>query len=386
MTEDLKKLYDERVELFVKTAQFDGPARVPILSQVTNWAISYAGYKLIDVLENYDLEAEIFEKANGDLCFDGVRTARFGHMLKMSLEINSPEYFISPNEVTNQHHDHSSMTVEEYEELFENQAKLYAKVNQRKFKFFETASDEEAYAMVDKILKRGQHHAGSYAPKVMVEKLGLPMIGGAYGTSMALDEIFDNLRGFKNCATDLRRRPEKIGEAVDFLQPIMDEALPKPGTELPALPWPFKMHHIPTFLNSDLFEKFYWPHYRKQIELYFSCGTTYVSNFEGLFKQHFDFLQDLPDKSLIGMCVPEEYELWIERFGGKFGLIGGVPSSTMRFYTAEQQKEQAKKVIDLCAPHGGLVFSNDRSMIAPDDADPVIFRELNQFVAEYGKY
>ncbi|MCL1913338.1 MAG: hypothetical protein FWG10_05560 [Eubacteriaceae bacterium] len=386
MTEDLQKLYDERVDRFVKTVTFTKPDRVPILSQITNWALHYTGYKLVDVFENYDLEAEIYVKANKDFFFDGVRSTGIGHMLKTQVEYKSITYFISPNGVTNQHHDHSDMTVEEYEELFENEAKLYAKLAQRKLAYLMEMNDDELFAAVSKILNKPKEHAQSYARQAVIDQLGLPIVAGGGTTGIALDTMFDFLRGLKNTTVDLRRRPEKIQECIDFLTPNIEATLPKPGTKLPPFPFPFKMHHIPTFLSADLFGRFYWPYYRKQVELYHDCGTTYVSNWEGLFSQHYDYLQDLPDHSLVGMNVPEEYELWVNRFGGKFGCIAGVPSSTLRFLTPEECIERAKKVVDLVAPHGGMIFGNDRSMIAPMDADPDKLRAMHEFVAGYATF
>ncbi|MCL1914238.1 MAG: hypothetical protein FWG10_10285 [Eubacteriaceae bacterium] len=386
MTEELKKLYDERVDRFQTTVSLNEPDRVPILSQVSHWAIGYAGYKLMDVLENYEREAECYVKANDGFFYDGVRAAGAGHMLKMSVEINSPEHYVSPNGVTPQHYDCSSMTVAEYEEFYEDPFKLMAKLSQRKLSIFAETDDEESYKVVAKILDKPREHAQSYARQAVEEQLGLPVVQGSMGGGVVMDTFFDYFRGFRNTLADIRRYPEKIQKAIEVLTPYAERTLPAPGTVLPPFPWAQKQHHIPVFLNAEAFGKIYWPYWRKAVELYFDCGTRYLSNFEGAWQQHFDYLQDLPDTSLIGLVEPREYEEYTRRFGNKFTIIAGVPSSTMRFSTVDECIEEAKKVIDLCAPGGGLIFGNDRSFIAPGDKDPDKTRALNEWVHNNAKY
>jgi len=387
MTEEIKKLYDERVDRFLTTVSQNEPDRVPILSQVSNWAIHYGGVTLEDIWENFDLEAEVYVKANDGFFYDGVRAGGgSGHMLKWSVAINSPAHYVSPNLVTPQHHDCSCMTVAEYEELYEDPFKLLAKMSQRIQPYFTEQDPETAYEMVKTILDRPALHRQAYSKQAIEEQLGLPVVQGAGGGQVFMDQFFDYYRGFRNALADLRRYPEKVMKAIEVMTDYAERDLPAPGTVLPPFPWAAKQHHVPTFLNAEFFGKVYWPYWSKAVKRYFECGTRYLSNFEGPWAQHYDYLQDLPDTCLIALLEPREYEEFARRFNGKFSVIAGVPSSSMRFNTIETTIEEAKKVIDLFAPGGGLLFGNDRSFIAPGDKDPEKMRALNEWVHNNARY
>ncbi|MCL1912625.1 MAG: hypothetical protein FWG10_01765 [Eubacteriaceae bacterium] len=388
MTEEMQKLYDERVNRFnTATDLVQEPDRVPILSQVSHWAIAYCGLKLEDVWENFDLEAECFVKANTDFFYDGIRAAAASHGTKLSVMINSKEHYVSPNGVTPQHKDHSNMTVEEYEEFYEDPYKLITKMALRKLDYFQENDEEASYATLSHIIKQREINTReTYAIRAVKEQLGLPCVQGAGGGTVFMDSFFDYYRGFTAALADLRRYPEKVLKAIEVMLPYTEAGLPKPGTTLPPFPWAAKQHHVPTFLNAKFFGMVYWPHYRKCVESYFNAGTKYLSNFEGPWAQHYDYLQDLPKSSLVALLEPREYEEFNRRFNGQFSVIAGVPSSTLRFISAEEGIEEAKKVIDLFAPGGGLVFGNDRSFIAPGDVDPDKLRVVHEWVHNNATY
>jgi hypothetical protein len=48
--------------------------------------------------------------------------------------------------------------------------------------------------------------------------------------------------------------------------------------------------------------------------------------------------------------------------------------------------DQAKKMIDACAPGGGFILSGDKALLSPNDARPENLKAVTDFVLEYGVY
>ncbi|MCL1914781.1 MAG: hypothetical protein FWG10_13130 [Eubacteriaceae bacterium] len=386
MTEDLKKLYDERVNRFKTTVDLQEPDRVPLISPATFWAISYAGYTYSELVEDYDKEADAYLRANQDFYYDGFRSVGVSHSIKLHMELGSHQSFISPNGVTPQHGESSSMEADEYDEFIADPFRFIAnKIAVRKLDAFQVDDEEEVYkSMVRIFQKPGEVRSKQYVENHITEKTGLPRVTGR-NMSHPIDQFFDYVRGFAPTMTDLRRRPEKVLAALEAMYPYAERQFPKPDTMEP-FPWVADMHHLAKFLPAPLFEMLYWPFYRKSVETTFAAGSRFLSNFEGPWEHVYDIIQDLPAKSMIGIIDPPEVELFKKRFGNKFTIHCALSSGVLRSGNIDACIEEAKKVIDGAAPGGGFVWGSRMSLIAPGDADPDVLRAVNKYVFENATY
>ncbi|MCL1913046.1 MAG: hypothetical protein FWG10_04020 [Eubacteriaceae bacterium] len=385
MTEELKKLYDERVNRFVTTADIKEPDRVPVMSQVSTWAVNYSGNTFAGLLENYEAEAEAYTKANEGFYYDGIRSVGINHLTKTGFELESKTFFISPNGITLQHHESSSMREDEYDEFLGDPMRFIAdKIAVRKVRAFQLDDEEQVYQNLSKLFdKSAEIRRNTIVGPTVVEKTGLPFcVAGSVAHPM--DDYFDFIRGFKPTMTDLRRRPEKVLAAVEALMPYHERNIPK--AERPPLPWVQDTHHIATFLTKQLFELVYWPFYKKTVEGCFAVGTKLFSHFEGSWEQHYDFLEDLPKTSVVAIVEPTDVAGFKARFADRFTIASGVSTSMLRFMSADECIEEAKRVVGIAAPGGGFVFATERSLISPNDANPDVIRAVNKYISENTYY
>ncbi|MCL1912626.1 MAG: hypothetical protein FWG10_01770 [Eubacteriaceae bacterium] len=387
MTEEIKKLYDERVNRFITTSNLNEPDRVPIMNSTGVWAIAYSGYTYADLYENFDLETEVFLKSHEGFNYDGTRTGGgINHMVKFHNELGSFQNFISPNAVTLQHAETSSMEADEYDEFIADPFRFIAnKIAVRKITAFQQDDEEEVYRLMSELFQKpAQVRAKTTVADAIKNKLGIPAISGGSNIVNPIDQIFDFVRGFKNTMTDIRRRPEKLLAAVEAMIPYAERNIPK--GPLPEFPWITDNHHIAKFLTSELFGKFYWPYYKTSVEGVFNAGTKFLSHFEGSWEQHYDYLQDLPKKSLICILEDDEVEVFKNRFANQFTIYAGIHSSTLRSGDIDKCKDEAKKIIDIAAPGGGYIYGLRNGLLAPGDGDAEVIRALNKFILEYAVY
>ncbi|MCL1913702.1 MAG: hypothetical protein FWG10_07485 [Eubacteriaceae bacterium] len=385
MAEDLQKRYDERVERFLVTANMNEPDRVPILSQVQTWAISQAGYKFEDLLENYELEAQIYTKANDGYYYDGCFIAGINHLVNIGIELGSHTFFISPNAVTLQHKESSSMKEDEYDEFIADPMRFFAdKIAVRKVKAFQQDDEEAVYKDLERLFdKAAQIRQLALVGPAFRERIGLPIVTSV-SIAHPMDNFFDFVRGFIPTMTDMRRRPEKVAAALNAITPFYERSIP--SSPVAPFPWTVDTHHIATFLTKELFERFYWPFYQKTVEGCFNAGTKMVSYFEGPWVQHYDLLDDLPKASIVAAVDPQDIEGFKKRFGGKQAFFGGLPMSMVKYNSVAECIEQAKKVLDIAAPGGGYIFSFEQGLLSPNDVNADTLREVNRYVAENAVY
>ena len=72
--------------------------------------------------------------------------------------------------------------------------------------------------------------------------------------------------------------------------------------------------------------------------------------------------------------------------GGNVSLVGGIPSIMLRDCTPEESVEAAKRALDVYAPGGGYIFSQDKILLSAADAAPENLKAVNEYVRDNGKY
>ncbi|MCL1912638.1 MAG: hypothetical protein FWG10_01830 [Eubacteriaceae bacterium] len=393
MTEDVQKLHDERVNRFVTTANLNEPDRVPVVGAAGSGVIYLAGYGFADLLENYELEEKLYvaEAAKQNEYVDSFGGSGINHQMKIATALGSKTFFISPNGINVQHHETSSMKVEEYDEFIADPMKFIAdKIATRKVTGFQLESDEEVYANLASLFdKAAEIRRGGTANRIIRERFGLPGLTGGGGNPLGgsiahpCDVFFDFIRGFKETMTDMRRRPERVDAAIAAISPFYERNIPT--QYVGPFPWMNDTHHIATFLTGPLFERYYWPFYKKSVEGCYNAGIKLISVFEGPWEQHFDLLDELPKTSMIAQL--EKFEQVVnfkKRYANQFAIYGGM-TGMLRLNTFEDSLERVKKTLDIAAPGGGYIFSPG-GISAPGDGTPERQEQICRWVFENANY
>lgn len=380
-------LYQERVKRFVTTANHQEPDRVPVLSLVETFAISYANSSINECLESHEKEFEVYAKPYEDIYFDGASTFGMNRAMKVQSALGSNAYFISRDGTTLQHEEMCPMNVEEYDEFIKNPIKYTDNVLfKRKY-----PNLNKPYPQNKEVLKAAAFEAANFGKKMadgaiyLKEKLGIPVTTNN-ASIVPLDLIFDFYRGFIPTITDLRRIPDKVKEATEVLGDFSLGIATGGAAQLSPFPWIFTPLHIPTFLGPKKFAEFYWPSYKKMLMAIHERGGKVCAYLEGHWENYYEYLQELPKSFLIALIEGDDIIEAKKKIGDTITLAGGMSLDKLKCGSKQECIDYAKNIVDHCAPGGGFIFTTNMSLLSGGDVNPENLQAVNEFVHEYGLY
>lgn len=389
---DVKKLFQERVDRITTTIQIKEPDRVPITSMFETWAGHYSGYSVTDVAFNYDKLTDAFSRIAEDFEVDALPPplgVRCGHIYNQLL---STEFsFFNKDGVPHASVQHVEgkdvMPAEEYSELIKDPYKyIIEKQLPRRFTELARSPEHKARAIAKASYTLNDYNVNLVGRicGILEEKYGIPaMFMGS--TEMPMDNLADYFRGYKGLFADIKRNPEQVVKACEALYPMLLRAGAhnKPGVPFPFIFIPL---HIATYLRPKDFETFYFPTFKKLIEDLVSFGITPALFMEGNWEPYYDYINELPKGKVVGLIEHGDFKKAKERIGKTITIWGGMPLDVLTNSTKEEAVSYAKKLIDDCAPGGGYIFGCDKSILAPNDANPENLKAVFKAVKEYGVY
>jgi len=145
--------------------------------------------------------------------------------------------------------------------------------------------------------------------------------------------------------------------------------------------------HLAPFLKPKDFEKVYWPYFKKITTSCFEKGYVNKLLFEKSWKHVFNYLEELPDRSICGYVEKEDgFEETVKYFGNRMIVVGGIQSDLLARGTVEEVKAQVKKTIDTACGDGCVMLAPDLPLIYPVDAKPENYKAAMETVRQYGNY
>jgi hypothetical protein len=218
-----------------------------------------------------------------------------------------------------------------------------------------------AEASVDSMQAEGDYIAE-------MEELGYPVSYGANFTP-PFDLVADFLRGLRGTMVDMYRAPDKLLAAVDlYVEPQIEAAIA--WAEAVNNPRIFFWLHkgAAGFMSDEHYQKFYWPSLRQVVLALVEGGLTPILHVQGDYTPRLPYLAELPRGK-----VPIHYDRIdrqdaMEIMGDRQCFWGGVSSALLSTGAPDQVEDDVKELIDIFAPHGGLIV--DGSVGIPDEARP----------------
>ncbi|RJE48510.1 hypothetical protein A7K50_09665 [Dehalobacter sp. MCB1] len=383
--DDIQARYEQRIEDIKTTANIKEPKRVPIMAAMTAFPIAYSGSKTRELINDGDKLAEKWTSIFDDIYFDC--SLSWGTMVRMKMveTLQSKTYFISEDEVTIQHSENTPMLSEEYPELINDPITFMAnKIFPRKFPALSRPYPENVEALKKAVLEMAEFARDT--GKIIERGKNIYGVAPIVGSKLypPLDLIFDRLRGFQGLFGDLRRVPEQVIAACEALYPIYMQVCEKGLTG--EYPYAVTMLHCPAFLGPKSFEKFFWPTYKKMLLRVNELGTKTLMFLEGKWEPYYDFLRELPKASILCYLEADDIIEAKKKLGDKFAVLGGVPTSMLKYGNKQECIDEAKRIIDACAPGGGFLFTTERALISPADVNVENLKAVNEFVHAYGAY
>lgn len=215
------------------------------------------------------------------------------------------------------------------------------------------------------------------------EKLGMPQpMTGAF--LAPFDVIADAMRGLRGILLDIYRQPDKVLEACDVLvHEIANFAL---STADPLKRYPiFVPTHKACFLSPKQFETFYWPSFKKTMEILIDHGYTIRAYLEGDWGHHWHHMLELP-KGKVLCDIDNQGDIFKakEVIGNHQCLAGGIPDSMFILGTPQEMRERVKLLCEKLGQDGGFIINGGCNI--PYDTKPENYRAMIDAIIEFGTY
>ena len=399
MSEEMEKLYQERLKRYVTAMQNEKTDRIPIRPFAAEFAGKYAGYTCQEVTHDMDLAFAAIRKCAADFNWDATvgnmvyvwtgLVDAFGTKYYTIPGIDVPpdsafQYVEPPDEET------AFMKENEYDLLIEDPTGFLANVWIPRMSGYVQRIGEPSTYENNLAWLRGGMAMMSYFEKFVEQNQRLRVESGTVSAiagclKAPFDILADKLRGYRLLCADIHRRPDKVLAACEALMPhMMFNALAgaDPEKNVPISIW---LHRgcVP-FLSPDAFEKFHWPTLKQVIEEIWKQGYQILFYAEGKWDGNLKYIAELPEKSIIFHVDRTDILEAHKEFGDKFCLSGGIPNGLLALGTPDEVRDYCKKVIDGVAGDGGSIM--DAGAIFQQDARVENVQAMTDFTAEYGVY
>ncbi|MFZ7132168.1 MAG: uroporphyrinogen decarboxylase family protein [Eubacteriales bacterium] len=383
--EDIKKIQQERTDLYKNLYDNKIPKRVPIeISFAWEAAMSYANLNLREAYWDQNNYVTFMDKVCSDFQSDkqpiGTNLRRIGYYHYMG----SRAYIMS-NTGAIQHPEVHALEPEEYDEFIEDPYKcMVEKLLPRLNPAIAPGNMEGAihFAKAYKSFNDSAQYAIS-AGKIMKEKYGyadIPVAGSFYSP---FDFLADLVRSFTGVVIDMRRRPEKVEAACEALLPIclctvLNEN-PQPYSRV------FMPLHMAPFMKRKDFERFWWPPFLKMVNAIFDCGLGLDAFVENDWMDKLDYLESLDSR------VNYHFEfgdpaLVKDKLHGKHIISGMYPVTNLSTMPKEKCINELKKMMDILSPDGSYIFNFDKLIFSLNDNIANNLKAVLDTVSEYGVY
>jgi hypothetical protein len=382
---DIKKLQEERTQLFKDL--FDGkiPKRVPIsVNFPLEFSIQYAGKDLAKAQWDTSMLGEIFEKICKNFISDvlPVQALRFPVYYKMLGARN----FIMSSSGFLQHPEVSGLEAGEYDEFIKSPYNcIMEKVLPRIYTELNTDPVQRSLVMA-KAFKAFYDELNNVTViyEKLIEKYGYSSFGNTNGFIEApFDFMSDQLRGFKGMTGDIRRRPDKVAAACEAVTPI----LVKGG--IPASPSKYAGTFIPLhmapYIRTKDFEKLYWPSFKREVEELAAAGQPSLLFVENDWTRYVYYLYELPENTRMWFEYGDP-KFMKEKLGKKHILTGFYPISMLKTGTKQECIDKAKELVDILAPGGKYMFGFDKAIITADSIKIENLQAVLEYVAKNADY
>ena len=199
------------------------------------------------------------------------------------------------------------------------------------------------------------------------------------------DTLGDTLRGTKEIMLDMRRRPDKLLEALDVIADVSIanaiELVNGSGSFMASFP----LHKgADGWMSRQQFETFYWPSLRKVIRGVIDDGIQVRLFAEGSYDSRLELVNEFPKGTVAWLFDRTDMKRAKQILGKDCCISGNVPASLLATGKPEQVKEYCRKLIEDCAPGGGYILAAGAANVEGVRLENL--RAMLEAAQEYGVY
>ena len=254
--------------------------------------------------------------------------------------------------------------------------------------FVEAFAWPELVHSLERLMAAGGEAAAWRARLLVVtdrlQSLGFPPFAGPQARA-PFDLLGDHLRGTREIALDLFRRPEKVIAACERLAPLMirwtlDKTTPD---AVPCLLWPLHKGDD-AHMSMEQFDTFYWPTLRTVLLGLIDEGFIPLLFAEGKMDSRLERIAaELPRGRTVWLLDRTDMAHAKAALGQVAALAGNVPLSLLQTGAPAEVREYCRRLIEVAAPDGGFLL--DSGAIIHQGKDENI-RAMIQAAQEFGTY
>jgi methoxylated aromatic compound---corrinoid protein Co-methyltransferase len=387
MSEDLKQLFEERLGRYHAAIALEPHDRIPIATGSNYFAEVYSGntkQQTIDDPEKW-LQAEIkFCKDFPEV--DVLRDNRIYGPLFDALDVKTyklPGRELDPH-TQFQFVEQEYMKDDEYDDLINDPTGFLIDIWLPRI-LGELANRGTGRSYIA-MLKAGfaQMMMGAVMRNrgmVLEQQCGMPQPMAGFFLA-PFDALADAMRGMTGAFVDMFRQPDKVLAACDVLVQEMAHMALSLADPLKRYPI-FVPTHKAIFMSPEQFDTFYWPSFRKVMEILIDSGHNIRAYLEGDWSKHWRHLREMP-KGRVLCDIDTQGDIFKAKkdLEGFQCVAGGVQDSMLILGTPDQVREHVKELCERAGKGWGFIISAGCNF--PYDTKPENFRAMIDAVMEYG--
>jgi uroporphyrinogen-III decarboxylase len=180
------------------------------------------------------------------------------------------------------------------------------------------------------------------------------------------------------------RQPDKLIAACDVL--VEEMASFGLATADPLKRYPiFVPTHKPMFLSPDQFDTFYWPSFKRTIEILIENGYRIRAYLEGDWGNHWHHMLELP-KGTVVCDIDNQGDIFraLDDIGRHQCVVGGVPDSLLILGAPREVRERVKVLCEAAGRDKSFIINGGCAI--PYDTKPENYRAMIDAVLEFATY
>ena len=215
-------------------------------------------------------------------------------------------------------------------------------------------------------------------------ELGFPSMVSVYAKA-PFDTIGDTLRGTKGIILDMRRRPDKLLEALDVVAKFTIDVTVASLNASKGQVALFPLHKgADGWMSEKQFQTFYWPTLKRVIDGLIQEGIMPTLFAEGGFETRLGLVNEFPKGAVNWLFDRTDMAKAKKALGANCCISGNVPASVIATGSPAEVKECSRKVIESCKEGGGFILAAGTNSI--EGARLENLRAMVEAAAEYGVY
>lgn len=380
---DVKAKLIERKKMVDDVYAFKSDCPIPLFSNVFTWKFLDAGYKLDEVMYDYDKIESIMDEFDRTYQYDIYGDLGNRNLLRVNRAIGGGIHRIDEAGESIYATDHDSPLVEddEFREFREhmmetNWLKVFPRIARPGITLGELREGVYEFCEYNKFFAKMERKCNEEYGALIAT-----VPGGTF--EPPIEWIFGSLRGIKLTSMDLRRNKAELKETVDMMWNMLVKPNLNTVLDLDTSGYMCDFYTgmlCQNFLNQKQFDEFYWSYMKQAMDLALANHKHYYIFAEGTILRLADYFDDTPKGSMLIHLEQDNIFEMRERLP-QIALAGGMPTKLLAHGTEAECIDYAKKLIEELGD--GFIMSQEKMISYRNDAKRENLLAVNEFVRNY---